>query len=180
LTGATFINIFLGHAVDFLQSLLGKFTSVSATTASVGKGATVKETGEKLTLTGEDHVAFSGLLDTGVFASVSAKAGYPEVPGARFLWEIQGTEGLIRLVDNPEEAQVPTLADTFVYLNGDLVPLEGGGKGGLAHNVATEWAEFAKGKDGDYPTLDQAVKLHELLDAIRKSAAEGVKVNINL
>jgi predicted dehydrogenase len=173
--GVTFLDIGVGHILDAFQYLLGHFTSVSATSASFRKEVTLKETGEVIPATGEDHVAFSGFLDTEVFVSVSARSGYACVKGARFIWEIQGTQGLVRLVDDPEEVhQFINVADLLVYLNGELVPLEG--KGGLEHNISRGWTEFSRGKNGIYPTLDDAVKLHELLDAIRKSASEGARV----
>jgi predicted dehydrogenase len=171
------IDIGVGHTLDAFQYLLGSFVSVSATSASFRKEVTVQETGEVLPATGEDHVAFSGFLNTGVFASISARGGYASVKGARFLWEIQGTEGLIRIVDDPEEFHYfINMADHLIYLNGEQVHLEG--RRGLENNVASGWEEFSKGKDGIYATLDDAVELHELLDAIRKSASEGVRVNL--
>jgi predicted dehydrogenase len=173
------IDIAVGHQLDTFQYLLGNFTSVSATTASFRKEVKVKETGEVLPASGEDHLAFSGFLDTGVFASFHTRAGYTIVGGGRFLWEIQGTEGLIRIVDNPEDPQeFMSVTDPLVHLNGELVSLEAANAVGLVHNVATGWAEFVKGKDGIHATLDDAVKLHVLLDAIRKSASEGIRVDL--
>jgi predicted dehydrogenase len=61
-------------------------------------------------------------------------------------------------------------------LNGKLVqePEEGE----MVETITTAWTEFAKDDLGDYPTLDDAVKLHRLLEAIMQSAIEGRRVYV--
>jgi predicted dehydrogenase len=165
--------------LDTFQQLLGNFVSVTATSASIQKKATIQETGETIPRTGYDHIAVSGILATGVFANISIRGDYAGVGGSRFLWEIQGSEGFVRLVDNSDNSEAlswwPSIVDPLLYLNGELVPVKGTG---LEGNVAAGWAEFVKGERGMHPTLDDAVKLHELLDAIQKSADEGVRIGV--
>lgn len=176
--GATVLELGVGHSLYILQNLLGNFKSLSATTATIIETTKIRETGEILPSTDEDHIALSGVLDTGVFASVSLRAGCTPVTGHRVVWDIQGTKGLIRMVDPKTEGSFAWMAlnDFEIYLNGELIYPGGGG---LATNVSKGWEEFAKVEgEGHYPTLEDAVKTHELIDAIRTSALEGVRVEL--
>jgi predicted dehydrogenase len=173
--GATLLDIAGGHMLDILQYLLGRFRVISATTSSLFPTVTITETGEVVKKTGEDHIALSGILDSDVVATISFRTGYPPVEGERFLWEIQGTEGLIRMTDEPGGTSWINQADPRIYLNGEQVRYE---KGDLETNISNGWKEFAKGYDGAYATLEDAVRLHKLIDAIRTSAKEGRRVDI--
>ena len=63
-----------------------------------------------------------------------------------------------------------------VHLNGKLVqePEEGE----MVRTITASWAEFAKEEIGNYPTLDDAVKLHRLLEDIKRSEIEGRRVYV--
>lgn len=61
--------------------------------------------------------------------------------------------------------------DPKVYLNGELVEIDG--HGGLVENLSAAWAEFAKGPSGTYATLEDAVRNRRLLHAIAISGKEG-------
>jgi len=46
-------------------------------------------------------------------------------------------------------------------------------------NIARAYVQFAKGTEaGVYPDFSHAVRLHELLDAIERSAREGKRVEV--
>jgi predicted dehydrogenase len=68
------------------------------------------------------------------------------------------------------------MIDPKVYLNGELVAIDG--HGGVVENLSAEWAEFAKGAGGNYATIEDAVKNHRVLDAIARSGKEGGVVNL--
>lgn len=63
-----------------------------------------------------------------------------------------------------------------VHLNGKLV--QESEEGEAVRTIAAAWTEFAKAENGDYPTLDDAVKLHRLLEDIKRSAIEGRRVYV--
>ena len=48
----------------------------------------------------------------------------------------------------------------------------------MVRTITTAWTEFAKDDVGNYPTLDDAVKLHRLLEDIERSAIEGRRVYV--
>ena len=48
----------------------------------------------------------------------------------------------------------------------------------MVRTITTAWTEFAKEDLGNYPTLDDAVKLHRLLEAITRSGIEGRRVYV--
>jgi predicted dehydrogenase len=74
--GASMLDIGIGHQLDVVTHLLGEFSSVSATTTTAYPIATVldtsgKPTGNTVTSTVSDHIAFSGELKSGAVASVT-------------------------------------------------------------------------------------------------------------
>ncbi|KAK0489413.1 hypothetical protein IW261DRAFT_1557900 [Armillaria novae-zelandiae] len=79
--------------------------------------------------------------------------------------EIDGEEGTIRLTDDQMSAGFVHIRDSKLYWNGELVEAV---STGLMRNLAAGWAEFAKGKEG-HATIDDAVKMHQVIDAITLS-----------
>jgi len=133
-------------------------------------------TGEIVKTTSADHFGITGFLKSGVFVNVFYRAGYASGPGTgrrQYVWEIDGEEGTIRLESDEILGGLPMLAEPELYLNGKKVEVERSGNS--IQSVVLAWKEFAEGK-GSYPTIDDAVKHHELLDAIDLSAREGRRV----
>ena len=92
-----------------------------------------------------------------------------------FEWIIDGEEGTIKLESDSSFYHVAHPKN--VYINGEkwepeekLVDLVG--------NLASAWEEFSRGEEGNYSTFEDAVRVHTLVDAIRRSAREGVRVNV--
>ena len=48
----------------------------------------------------------------------------------------------------------------------------------MVRTMTAAWTEFAKDDLGHYPTLDDAVKVHRLLEDIEQSAIEGRRVYV--
>ena len=61
--------------------------------------------------------------------------------------------------------------DPKLYLNGEMV--ETGGQGNFVQNTGVAWAQFSEAKGGKYATIEDAVKIRQLLDGIARSAKEG-------
>jgi len=180
--GVTLLDIAAGHQLDILTYILGGFSSVSATSATIYPTATIHDsagnpTGETVQVTTSDHVSFTGLLESGAVASATWHSGYPSTPGRKqFLWVIDGEEGSIKLESDAPSGAFISIRDPDLYLNGELVQLES--KGGLIENVKVGWEEFAKGGEGRYATIEDAVRNKQLLKAIDKSAKEGKRVTL--
>ncbi|KAF5368996.1 hypothetical protein D9758_002840 [Tetrapyrgos nigripes] len=180
--GATMLDIVIGQQLGPITHVLGDFKSVSATSTilyptSTLVGSDGQPTGETVSNKAPDHVAFSGILrDSGAFVNVIWRGGYKSSPGRQqFIWEIDGEEGSIRVTEDGVAASYIHLHDPKVYLNGELVEFEKSMYG----NIGAAWNEFAKGKGkGVYPTIEDAVKLRQLLDAIQLSGETGKRVEL--
>src|SRR6059058_2157229 len=123
--GANALTVAVGHSLDTLNLVLGEFADLSAVSALRRPLMTIEETGEEIVKTAADQIALIGTLTSGVTASIhirDAVAG-----GVGFLWEINGTDGTLRITadapfpgifplavagarggDGPAELAVPT------------------------------------------------------------------------
>ncbi|KAJ7740440.1 NAD-binding Rossmann fold oxidoreductase [Mycena maculata] len=182
--GATILDIALGHELDIVTHILGDFASVSATCATIYPTATIFSATSDETrtapVTAADHVAFSGLLKSGAVASVTWRGGYTSTPGrTQFLWTIDGEDGSIRVEEDAINGAFIHIRDPKLFLNGERVPTDENW-GGFSGNIRAAWAEFADGgQDTKYATIEDAVKLKTLLQAIDLSARDGVRVGLN-
>jgi predicted dehydrogenase len=61
-------------------------------------------------------------------------------------------------------------------LNGELVEVQNAP--GPADILASAWMEYAKGENGNYTTMGDAVRIHRLIDAIKRSAKEGKMIQL--
>src|SRR2546430_2588374 len=89
--GATMLSIAVGHAADALCYCLGEVGELSATTTMRRQTFTIAETGESRTMTADDQVGVTGLLEGGALFSIHYRGGFSR--GTNLLWERNGTEG---------------------------------------------------------------------------------------
>jgi predicted dehydrogenase len=187
--GANLVTIPAGHSLDILNYVLGEFTELSAVSANRRPLITIEETGERIVKTAADQIAVIGTLTSGATASVHIREAV--AGGTGFLWEINGTEGTLRITadaalpeifpltvsgaqgrNEPAELAVPSaLRHKWPTLTG----LEGA----PAFNVARAYAAFAADIDNEthtVPDFAAAVRRHEVLAAIERSAATGERV----
>jgi predicted dehydrogenase len=182
--GVTPLNISAAHRIDAMCYCLGEFDQLSATIANRRKTATIIETGETIEKTAEDQIAMSGVLENGVVASVHYRGGASR--GVNLLWEINGTDGDLQIVDAGGRREMFNLelrggsgADRvlqplsipkeYFIASQEAAP-------GAAFNVAQHYVRLAKDmRDGTHlcPTFDDALVRHHLVDAIEKSATTG-------
>jgi predicted dehydrogenase len=187
--GANLLTIAVGHSLDTLNYLLGEFAELSAVSDLRRPLIRIEETGEQIVKTAADQIAVVGTLTSGVTAGVhirEAAAG-----GTGFLWEINGTEGTLRITadgplpgifpltvagahgrNEPAELAVPAaLAQKWPALTSL--------QGAPAFNVGRTYAAFAADiDDGTHtaPDFADAVRRHQLIAAIQRSAASGERV----
>ena len=69
-----------------------------------------------------------------------------------------------------------SVCEPRVYLNNELVSIPTGRD--WSGNATVDWAEFAKGKSGNYATIEDALKLRRLLDTIGRSIKEGRAITL--
>jgi predicted dehydrogenase len=97
------LHVGIGNQLDSLTYVLGEFSSVSATATIAYPTVTVidgsgKPTGDIVSPTAADHVAFTGKLKSGAIASVTWRSGYSSTKGReQFVWIIDGDDGSISL-----------------------------------------------------------------------------------
>src|SRR2546422_3281053 len=98
--GANLLTIAVGHSLDTLNYVLGEFADLSAVSDRRRPLIKIEETGEEVVKTAADQIAVIGTLMSGATASVHVReAG---AGGTGFLWEIDGTDGTLRITaDRP-------------------------------------------------------------------------------
>src|SRR5438132_4986056 len=184
--GPNLITISLGHILDMLNVVLGEFAALSPVSDLRRPRIPIAETGEQIVKTAADQLAVIRTLTAGATASIHIREGV--AGGTGFLWEINGTEGTLRITgaaavpeivpltvagargqNEPTELAVPA-ASTQKWPA--LTSLEGA----PAYNVGRAYAAFAADiHDGTHtvPDFADAVRRHEVIAAIERSALSG-------
>jgi predicted dehydrogenase len=189
--GANLLTIAVGHSVDTLSYVLGEFAELSAVSDLRRPLIKIEETGEPLVKTAADQIAVIGTLTSGATASIHVREAV--AGGTGFLWEINGTDGTLRITadgpfpgivpvtvagaqgrDEPVELAVPpALVDKWPALSRL--------QGSPAFNVGRAYAAFAADiGNGTHtvPDFADALQRHEVIAAIEKSAAAGERVQV--
>lgn len=179
--GANMLTIPLGHTLAGLTSVLGGFKSLKANMFNNYTTVNVTDTGEVKPKNAEDQILVIGQLESGAAASVHYRGGLSK--GTNLLWEINGTEGDIQITSDTGHGQMTQLSIKGAKASDDalksLVPpaefYAGLPDNSVARNVAKVYQLLAgdiKNNTRNAPTFESAVKLHELYDAIEKSAKQ--------
>src|SRR3954463_10123983 len=93
--GANVLTIAVGHSLDLLNHVLGEFADLSAVSDLRRPLITIEETREEIVKTAPDQIAVIGTLTSGATAAVHIREGV--AGGTGFLWEINGTDGTLRI-----------------------------------------------------------------------------------
>src|SRR6184192_535327 len=93
--GANLLTVPVGHSLDLLNYVLGEFADLSAVSDLRRPLITIQETGEQIVKTAADQIAVIGTLRSGATASVHIREAV--AGGSGFLWEINGTDGTLRI-----------------------------------------------------------------------------------
>ena len=104
--GANLLTIAVGHSLDTLNYVLGEFADLSAVSDLRRPLIKIEETGEEVVKTAADQIAVIGTLTSGATASVHVREAV--AGGTGFLWEINGTDGTLRITaDAPFPGSFP-------------------------------------------------------------------------
>src|SRR6266567_2158076 len=191
INGAHLLTVPVGHSLDILNYVLGEFAELSAVSAVRRPLIAIEGTGEQIVKTAPDQVAVIGTLTSGATASIHIREAV--AGGIGFQWEINGTDGTLRITadaalpeifpltvhgahgrNEPAELDIPTV---LTQKWPSLTKLEGT----PAFNVGRAYAAFATDiDDGTHtvPDFADAVQRHELIAAIERSAASGERVTL--
>ena len=185
--GANTLTIAFGHTVDAMQFVVGNFGQVSSVVSTQARQWTASDTGDVLDVTSPDNVLVSGQLDNGGVASVHVASTPYAGSGLRL--EVYGSRGtLVAASDDSPQLQAVTLegAQGSNRLESIAVParytnvLESM-PAGEAFNVGQMYYQFGQAVNGGgacEPSFATAVKLHEFIDDVRQSTAEGRQVPV--
>src|SRR2546422_4691871 len=118
--GANLLTIAVGHSLDTLNYVLGEFADLSAVLDLRRPLITIEETAEQVVKTAADQIAVIGTLTSGATASVHIRE--TAAGGTGFLWEINGTEGTLRITADAAYPEIYPL--TFAGAPGRNKPAE--------------------------------------------------------
>src|SRR5712691_5207364 len=93
--GANLLTVAFGHSLDILNYVLGEFAEVSALSDLRRPLITIEGSGEQIVKTAPDQIAVIGTLKSGATANVHIREAV--AGGTGFLWEINGTDGTLRI-----------------------------------------------------------------------------------
>ncbi|CAF0867621.1 unnamed protein product [Adineta steineri] len=174
--GATMISIPAGHSLDAMCYVLGEFESLTATIHNARKTTEIRDGKgniiRNVPLTSHDQMSVSGVLTSGAYASAHFRGGTHK--GTNLLWEVEGTHGELQIKGPSGHIQMsfPTLHASFDGEDMTEITIED--EHATHVNVGRAYEEFAK-PDGVYPTWEDAVIRHRMIEAIYKSAQTGTK-----
>jgi predicted dehydrogenase len=189
--GANLLTIAVGHSLDTLCFVLGEFADVSAVSSLRRPLIKIEETGEEVVKSAADQIAVIGTLVSGVTASVHVREAV--AGGTGFLWEINGTNGMLRLTaDAPlpgifpmtvtgaqgrKEPAALSIPEALINRWPTLTNLQGSPAFNVGRTYAALAADIETGKH-TVPDFADAVRRHEVVAAIETSAASGKRVNV--
>jgi predicted dehydrogenase len=189
--GANLLTIAVGHSIDTLNHVLGAFADLSALSDLRRPRITIEETGEHIPKTAPDQIAAIGTLTSGAIASIHVREAV--AGGAGFFWEINGSDGTLRITaDGPLPGMFP-LTVAGAHGRSEPAPLAvpaaftqkwpalSGLQGAPAFNVGRVYAAFADDLENGtrtVPDFADAVRPHEVIAAIERSANSGERVKV--
>jgi len=189
--GANLLTIAVGHSLDTLNYVLGEFAELSALSDLRRPLMKIDGTGEEVAKTAADQIAVIGTLTSGATVSVHVREAV--AGGTGFLWEINGTDGTLRITaDGPLPGIFPLTVAGAQGRNeiAELIapaalaekwPALSSLEGAPAFNVGRTYAAFAADIDNGkhtVPDFADAVRRHEVITAIERSAASGERVKV--
>src|SRR5438874_5746305 len=189
--GANLLTVPVGHSLDILNYVLGEFAELSAVSDVRRPLITIEETGERIVKTAADQVAVIGTLRSGATASVHIREAV--AGGIGFQWEINGTDGTLRITADAALPEIYPLTVHGAHGRSELAELDipivltqkwptlAKLEGTPAFNVGRAYAAFAA--DIDYgthtvPDFADAVGRHAVIAAVERSAASGERVTL--
>ncbi|PXX70900.1 putative dehydrogenase [Nocardia tenerifensis] len=187
-TGAGVVEVVGGHTLDAVEYLIGGFTDLSARLAVSHPQAVIEDTGETIEVTSPNHLLLDAATAQGVV--ISAHIHDSKVTNGRTRIEISGTAGDLAIVSGANSPGGISLSDLRLVGSrggGEWQPL--GGDDPLADislgtevgNVARLYAAVAHDVRTDtatVPTFHDGVRVHRLLDTIRRSADTATRMPI--
>jgi predicted dehydrogenase len=184
--GANLLTVAGGHCLDTLSNVLGEFVDLSAVVATRRPLITAEQTREQIVKTAADQITVIGTLTSGATASIHIREAV--AGGTGFLWEINGSDGTLRITADAALPEIFPLTVAGARGGGEPAELAvpsaltqrwhalTGLEGAPAYNVGRAYAAFAADVANGtqtVPDFADGVRRHEVLAAIERSAASG-------
>jgi predicted dehydrogenase len=178
------LTIPVGHTLAALADVLGEVVELSSVLATRRSTALAVDTGETLPMSAPDQVLVSGILSGGAPVSIHYRGGMAR-DGDGFFWEINGTEGDIRVSGPFGHTQFVPLSlkgargdeTTFQPLEVPASYRTGWPEDMAPGNVARVYGRMAHDlREGTRtaPSFEDAVAVHRVIASIER-AAEHVR-----
>ena len=182
--GANLMTIVGGHTLDAVTYCLSKFTELSASVATQLPEWRLSDTGETIPVDAPDSLVVNGLLDGGAMVSFHAASAPHNPTGWRM--EIYGTEGtaVASTAGLPQITPITLLgARGSAALEELALPAElkdhfPSGPAGNVGRAYQHLAEAITAGESFSPDFAHAESVHNLLDLIEQSSAEGISVSV--
>src|SRR5438094_3750886 len=189
--GANLLTVPVGHSLDILNYVLGEFAELSAVSDVRRPLITIEETGERIVKTAADQVAVIGTLRSGATASIHIREAV--AGGIGFQWEINGTDGTLRITADAALPEIYPLTVHGAHGRSELAELDipivltqkwptlAKLEGTPAFNVGRAYAAFASDIDEGAHTVPDFVdpsRRHARIAAVERSAASGERVTL--
>jgi predicted dehydrogenase len=185
---SSLLSIYGGHYFDAVFTMLGHPDSISALTVNQFPEVTLIETGEVMKHTTADQVVVNGSFPNGAVLTAHIEAGKRNNYGMQL--DITGTKGDIKIWNTTSFGNAFNIIEAA---QGDSQPLHmlkvpprfhwlpDNTLGGSQLELANLYAAYARDvREGTHwaPTFADALRMHELIDAIEKSSSDGVRVQL--
>ncbi|NGZ85060.1 Gfo/Idh/MocA family oxidoreductase [Duganella sp. SAP-35] len=185
---SSLLSIYGGHFLDVLFTHFGFPVTMNALTVNQFKEITIAETGVTQAHTSPDQVVLSGTFSNGAVLSVHLEAGKLNNYGLQL--DLTGSKGDLKVYNSS------SFGDTFNVIEGAQgegqplkvlrVPAEynwlpatdmGGSAVELAHLYAA-YARDVRERTALAPTFRDALKMHDVIEAIDASNRTGTRVTL--
>jgi predicted dehydrogenase len=185
------IAIYAGHFVDMLLTMVGWPITVSGILVNQFDTVTIAETGETMPTTTPDQLVLGGVMPGGAVLSVHVEGGKRNGSGVQI--DITGDAGDLRIVNTSPFGNVgddyaitgahgdkqPLVSMPFPATYDTLPPAElPSAVLELAHLYAAYAHDIATGEH-TAPTFDDAIRMHDLIEAAERSMRDGVHVTLH-
>jgi len=185
-SGASFLTITAAHVLDIVEAVIGNITEVDARTEILWPEIQIVDTGATSVREIPDHVDIIAKTALGASVSVQVLAGVAP-DDARFVFEIRGTEGSVRLSgSHAAGAQVGDLTlSSSVDFEAPEQPIASGAGPtsadfwlGASINVGEVYASLARDlASGTFqtPGFEHAAHNSRLIAAVERAAKLGTR-----
>ncbi|MQY28453.1 Gfo/Idh/MocA family protein [Nocardia aurantia] len=187
--GAGLLEVAGGHTLHAVQYLIGELTEVSAQLAVRNRRMVVADTGAALEVSSPDHLLLNATAADGI--PVAAHIHDAKVTDGRTRIEIAGTEGDLAIVSGAggpggiQMSELRLLGSRGTGAGFEQLPIEnhsesasfGSEPANVLHQYAALHDDIRTGAH-TVPDFADGVRIHRLLDAIRRSDETGTRISV--